>query len=218
MVRTTPTKQAIIDAALYLFHLNGFHATSIRDIAKKANVNPANIAYYFNNKQGLLEFCFTTYLEEYVQLMDMHISTMEKKGPQTCLLELIEAILQFHRKNYLAASFIHGEFSLNSVLNREVFSTYMTKEKYYFQSLLEAGIKARYFRAVPVTMYILQLKGLITAPIIHSQYAMEVLHVFPQEPYYTKKYSEEVARFLQETLFFSNNMPYRDTTPQPICF
>ena len=48
------TKQAIVEAALQLFLANGFDGTSIRDIAQKANTNPANIAYYFKNKNGLL--------------------------------------------------------------------------------------------------------------------------------------------------------------------
>ena len=38
MNRQTPTKQAIVDSAFHLFHLKGYHATSIRDIANKAKV------------------------------------------------------------------------------------------------------------------------------------------------------------------------------------
>ena len=43
------TKQIIVEAALQLFHTNGYDGTSIRDIALKAEINPANIAYYFKN-------------------------------------------------------------------------------------------------------------------------------------------------------------------------
>jgi AcrR family transcriptional regulator len=199
--RKTSTKQAIVDAALYLFHLKGYHATSIRDIASKAGINTANIAYYFKNKHGLLENCFTSYLEEYIDLMEKHINSLANNGAVRCLSEMVSEILDFQRQHFLAASFIHGEFSLDSNLNREILSTYLTKEKYFFQLLLEEGMKQQVFKKVSVAIYILQLKGILTAPILHSHYAMEVLHLFPQEIYYTQKYTEEVYEFLNATLF-----------------
>lgn len=206
MNRQTPTKQAIVEAALHLFHLKGYHATSIRDIANKAKVNTANIAYYFKNKQGLLEFCFISYLEEYLVVLESNMDQLEIKGPQECLMNLVKDILTFQRKNFLAARFIYGESSLDSNLNREIHSTYFTKEKSYFQYVLEQGIKGRYFQSVSIPMFMLQLKGLLTAPVLHTHYAMEVLHVFPQEAYYTNLYAEEVGRFLEDTLFITEDL------------
>ncbi len=46
-------KEKIISSALTLFADKGFHGTSIRDIAKNANVNLAAINYHFSNKQTL---------------------------------------------------------------------------------------------------------------------------------------------------------------------
>ncbi|WP_409302196.1 forespore capture DNA-binding protein RefZ [Peribacillus sp. SCS-155] len=201
MNQKNETKQAIVDAALYLFHLKGFHATSIRDIAGKAQVNTANIAYYFKNKHGLLEYCFICYLEEYIQLVESHVISLKDVGPIPCLLEMVSDILDFQRQHFLAASFIHGEFSLDSSLNRELLSTYLTKEKYYFQLLLEEGIKKGAFVRVPIPVFILQLKGLLTAPVLHSLYSMEVLHFFPQEMYYTQRYKDQVDKFLRSMLF-----------------
>lgn len=48
------TKQKVIDAAISLFNTKGYDGTSVRDIAKRADVNVANISYYFAGKQGLL--------------------------------------------------------------------------------------------------------------------------------------------------------------------
>lgn len=206
MNRQTPTKQAIVEAALHLFHLKGYHATSVRDIANKAKVNAANIAYYFKNKQGLLEYCFISYLEEYLLVLEQNMEQLELKGPRECLMNLVKDILSFQRKNFLAARFIYGESSLDSNLNREIHSTYFTKEKSYFQYVLEQGIKSRDFQSVSIPMFMLQLKGLLSAPVLHTHYAMEVLHVFPQEAYYTNLYTEEVGRFLEDTLFISEDL------------
>jgi AcrR family transcriptional regulator len=199
--RSTSTKEAILESALYLFHLKGFHATSVRDIAQKANVNSANIAYYFKNKQGLLEFCLTTYLEEYLELIERNIHSLEIAGPRNCLLALVAEILEFQRKNFLAAGFIYGESSLDSSLNREILSTYYMKEKFYLQMILEKGITEKVFQPVSIPLFILQLKGMLSAPIMHSNYAREVLYLFSNEPYYTAQYRDQLSTFLQFSLF-----------------
>ncbi|RID86481.1 TetR/AcrR family transcriptional regulator [Peribacillus asahii] len=201
MNRQTSTKQEILDAALYLFHLKGYHATSIRDIANKAKVNPANIAYYFKNKQGLLEYCFMFYLEKYIAVLERNVVMLEQKGPQQCLVDLVTDILEFQREYFLAARFIYGESALDTNLNREIHSTYFMKEKYYFQHLLDEGIKTRVFQSVSVPLYLLQLKSLLTAPVLHPNYATEVLYVFPQEAYYMNRFADEVKRFIEQTLF-----------------
>lgn len=48
----------IVDAAEHLFAEKGFHGTSVRDIAEKAQVNLAMISYYFGSKDQLLEAMF----------------------------------------------------------------------------------------------------------------------------------------------------------------
>jgi AcrR family transcriptional regulator len=58
------SKEEIVKAAISLFNSNGYAGTSIRDIAKEANVNSATIAYHFENKLGLLEYCFTYFFEQ----------------------------------------------------------------------------------------------------------------------------------------------------------
>jgi TetR/AcrR family transcriptional regulator len=49
-----PSKAELIDTAARLFAQQGFEATSLRAVARGADVTPAMIAYYFNDKAGLL--------------------------------------------------------------------------------------------------------------------------------------------------------------------
>ncbi|PLS14858.1 TetR family transcriptional regulator [Bacillus sp. M6-12] len=200
MKNSTSTKESIIEAALYLFHLKGFHAASIRDIAGRAGVNPANISYYFKNKHGLLEYCIVTYMEEYTALMNETVARAENIGSAACMFEMVHNILHFQRRHFLSARFIFGEFSLDSNLNREILSTYLAKERYYFEALIEHGIKTKAFRPVSVPSFILQLKGLLSAPLIHASYAAELLHIFSQEAYYTDQYAKQVNSFLKSSL------------------
>mgnify|MGYP003645494495 FL=1 len=68
-------KKALVKATIQLVNNNGFHATPMSKIAKMANVSPATIYLYFENKQDLLnqtyievkavytEYAFETYKE-----------------------------------------------------------------------------------------------------------------------------------------------------------
>ena len=68
-------RNALVKATISLVNNNGFHATPISKIAKMANVSPATIYLYFENKQDLvnkvyievkesfIDFAFETYHE-----------------------------------------------------------------------------------------------------------------------------------------------------------
>ncbi|WP_142786534.1 TetR/AcrR family transcriptional regulator [Changchengzhania lutea] len=47
-------RRALVDATISLVNNNGFHATPISKIAKMADVSPATIYLYFENKQDLV--------------------------------------------------------------------------------------------------------------------------------------------------------------------
>lgn len=60
---------------------NGFHGTSVRDIAAKATVNVSLISYYFKGKQGLLEYAVTQYYEAYLETIEACIEENESLTP-----------------------------------------------------------------------------------------------------------------------------------------
>jgi len=51
---STDTRADILDAARELFAQSGFERTTMRAVAERAGVDPALIAHYFGNKDGLL--------------------------------------------------------------------------------------------------------------------------------------------------------------------
>lgn len=55
-------KEHILIAAETLFADKGYEATSIRDIARRANVNIAMISYYFGSKEKLMEHLFKQHM------------------------------------------------------------------------------------------------------------------------------------------------------------
>lgn len=201
MKTTKPkTKEKIIEAAAYLFNTKGFDGTSVREIAKKANVNVANISYYFENKAGLLEYLVSSFLEGYTSVIEQAYIELDSRSARECLLILIRNIMHYQKEHSQLARFVLREITIDSVLIREVLTTYMTKEKYYIKSILETGIGQLEFRKIPITCTIMQLKGMLNMPYLHPQYMSEVLHVMPNETYFTEQYVKEIEKWVNTTI------------------
>jgi AcrR family transcriptional regulator len=193
------SKAAILKAAISIFNTKGFHGTTIREIAGKAKVNVANISYYFQNKEGLLEYCFMTYYENYLKELEKGMCDLDT-GAYHALKKVVENLMSFHYKNSDLARFIIRELSVDSQIVREMMSTYSIKEKYYFTQILEKGMLDREFNKININYFILQLKGLLSMPFLNSQYISEVLHIFPHEQYFADKYLKEIYRWLESAL------------------
>lgn len=193
------SKDTIVEAAISLFNTNGFHGTTVRDIAGKAKVNIANISYYFQNKNGLLEHCFTNYYEKYINELEKGLVELES-GAYASLKMVIGNILKFQCENIHLTRFVLRELSLDTQIVREMMSTYLVKERYYFTKIVEIGVARQEFKKVNANYFIIQLKGLLSMPFLNSQYLSEVLHVFPHEKYFADKYLQEIFEWLESVL------------------
>jgi len=60
-------RNALIKATIELVNNNGFHATPMSKIAKMANVSPATIYIYFENKQDLVNKTYVEVKEAYTK-------------------------------------------------------------------------------------------------------------------------------------------------------
>ena len=59
------TKQEILDAALELFSVQGYEATSISQLAEAVGIRKASLYSHFENKQAILDELMKTTLEQY---------------------------------------------------------------------------------------------------------------------------------------------------------
>lgn len=193
------SKAAIMDAAIFLFNTKGFNGTSVRDIAAKAEVNAANISYYFQNKNGLLENCFTVFFESYLEELEKGFSLLEY-GAEICLKAMVDNVLRFQCENIQLTRFILREMTIDSQVVREIMSTYHVKERYLFKKVLEKGMETGEFRNLSVQYIILQLKSLLSMPFLNPHYVTEVLHVLPYEQYFADKYSKEMSQWIKGTM------------------
>ena len=70
-------RNALIKATIELVNNNGFHATPMSKIAKMANVSPATIYLYFENKQDLLN---ETYIDVKAKYTAFAFETYDDKA------------------------------------------------------------------------------------------------------------------------------------------
>jgi len=207
MKEMSKSKKKVIDAAVSIFNSKGFNGTSVREIAQKANVNVALISYYFSGKKGLLELLMTSFLEQYIAILGEAFEKKDSLSAKAVLCDMVKSILEFESENHQLARLVHREITLDTMLVREIMSTYLTKEKYYFQTIIESGMKKREFRKLPIMITIMQLKGMLTMPYLHPQYMTEVLHLNPAEPYFVLKYFQEINKWIEEDLSLHNERP-----------
>lgn len=201
------TKQKVFDAAILIFNSKGYNGASVREIAEKANVNISLISYYFNGKKGLLEQLMTYFLETYITILGDSFAKRDVLSAKDVLREMVLNVLKYQCQNHQLARLVHREITLDSTLVREIMTTYLTKEKYFFQTIIEGGLKKNEFRKQPIMITIMQLKGMLTMPYLHPQYMVEVLHLNPTEPYFVSKYYREIDRWIEEDLSVHRERP-----------
>ncbi|MEH7418345.1 forespore capture DNA-binding protein RefZ [Neobacillus drentensis] len=198
-------KDAIVTAAISLFNSNGYSGTSVRDIAHLAKVNTATIAYYFNNKPGLLEYCFLHFFEQYINKIEEAYLSIDR-GAKECLKRIVADLLHYQCENSQLASFVYREMSMDSQVVREIMSTYSLKEKYYLQKIFERGFEWQEFTPHSIPYLIIQLKSLLMMPFMNTQYMREVLYIFPNEPFFEQKYLKDLHAWIDKTLSFEGQV------------
>lgn len=200
------SKDAIVTAAVSLFNTKGYNGTSIRDIAQEAKVNAANIAYYFDNKQGLLEYCLTIFFEKYMFELERGFSTLDL-GATKCLKNIAENLWKYQFDHNQLTRFVLREMSIDSQVVREILTTYYSKERYIFKTVIEKGIETKEFAPHSVQYLIIQFKGLLSMPFLSTQYLTEVLHVNPREHYFAEKYLQEIYQWIEGVICVPPHTP-----------
>ncbi|WP_062104241.1 forespore capture DNA-binding protein RefZ [Bacillus niameyensis] len=193
------TREVILEAAIALFNSKGFKGATIRDIAARANVNIANISYYFRGKQGLLEECLVRFFEPYLKCLDEEIVKLDKERADICLTRAIKKILQYQSENRLLARFVWREVTIDSQISREIISSYLMKERFYLKTMIQSALK-EHKTALPISMIVIQLKGMLMMPYVNSLYVAEVWGMNLNESYFIEKYHSTIHQWL-ESLF-----------------
>ena len=121
------TLKKIIKSAKHLFLENGFNGTSIRDIAKKANVQSSLIYHYFSNKVELWKTVKESLInsENFTSINDC----IKQDTFESFVKKLVEARFNIHASNpdmlkILDWQRLEKNSSLAGIKNQQNFASY----------------------------------------------------------------------------------------------
>ncbi|MBU1358991.1 MAG: TetR/AcrR family transcriptional regulator [Gammaproteobacteria bacterium] len=115
----SPTIRRLLLAGVDAFWRDGFHASSTRDIAKRAQRSPAAVYVHFKAKEDLL-FDIIRYLAEYL-LDRLRESAAEGGDPTEMLSRLVHAYVALPARTYKASLVANREFwSLTAAQQKQV--------------------------------------------------------------------------------------------------
>lgn len=126
----------ILETAEKLFAENGFDGTSVRQIAKSAEVNIAMISYYFGSKEKLLESLLLFRMSDFKMQLESVISS--NKPYLETLDAIIALIVQRVHRNRRTHKIINFEYS-NSCRKID-FESYLEQKKDNLK-VIEAFVK-----------------------------------------------------------------------------
>jgi len=168
----------VLDAALELFIDNGFAATRVEDIARKAGISKGSVYLYFPSKQALIEGLVQRAITPLAANAIMMATSFEG-DPRT----LITLVL-----NMIAARFADGQvLAIPKLIMREAVSfpeiALMYRDQVLknampvFEGMIEKGVNEGYFRKVDPELTIRSIMG----PIITHLLLSEIFAIEPRD-------------------------------------
>ncbi|MFB5663900.1 forespore capture DNA-binding protein RefZ [Alteribacillus sp. HJP-4] len=188
-----------MEAAALLFNSKGFHGTSVREIAAKAKMNVSLVSYYFGGKHGLLERLMVEFLEGYIKKLEEAIKSKHENALEK-LLDMTYKGLDYLQDKHLRSRFVLREMTLDSMLIREITTTYLMKEKHLYSIVLKMGVQERVFSSVAPQWAFMHIRGMVIMPFLHPQYIREVFHLQPQEQHFMAIYKKEIRKWVTNAL------------------
>lgn len=107
----SPTIRRLLVAGVECFWRDGFHASSTRDIAKRAKLSPAAVYVHFSSKEDLLLTIILAVAERLRDQLRELASSDPDGNPTELLKRLVHAYVAFPARMYKASLVANREFT-----------------------------------------------------------------------------------------------------------
>ncbi|MGL2964367.1 TetR/AcrR family transcriptional regulator [Flavobacterium sp. RSB2_4_14] len=189
----------ILQVAEKLFAEVGFDGTSIRDIAKVANINIAMISYYFGSKEKLLE-ALVLYR---ISGMSLQLETLNQENisPIEKIERLITYYIQQINTNRCIYQILHFELSSKKrEINLDAFTTVKNNNLKLLENIVKEGQAQGIFKS---NINVVLIPPLIIGSLIHihmnKKYYQELLEL-KNEADYENYILTELTQHIQKTI------------------
>jgi len=148
----------LMDAAVDAFADKGFHATSTRDIAARAQMSPAGVYVHFASKQDLLfQLCRRGHV------LALGVVTTARQGansPRAQLVAIVSAFARWHAEQFRTARIVQYEFPHLTPEHRDEVMTLRKQIDAVVRDVIQAGVASGDFDVPDVAMTTLALQSL----------------------------------------------------------
>jgi AcrR family transcriptional regulator len=147
-----------MNAAVDAFADKGFHATSTRDIASRAQMSPAGVYVHFASKEDLL---FQLCRRGHVMALGVVATARESADtPPAQLAAIVSAFARWHAEQFRTARIVQYEFPHLSAEHRTEVMTLRKQIDSVVRDVLQAGVASGEFDVPDVAMTTLALQSL----------------------------------------------------------
>lgn len=147
-----------MDAAVDAFADRGFHATSTRDIAARANMSPAGVYVHFASKEDLLfELC------RHGHVLALEVVNTARQSATTApaqIVAIVSAFARWHAEQFRTARIVQYEFPHLTPGHREEVMTLRRQIDDVVRDVLRAGAASGDFDISDAAMTTLALQSL----------------------------------------------------------
>ncbi|MDP4283408.1 MAG: TetR family transcriptional regulator [Bacteroidota bacterium] len=154
-------REIILDSAIKLFSTKGFEGTSVREIAKEAEVNVAMINYYFLSKEKLFE-SVVEYKASFLKGVFNELINKNTLSPIEKIDIIIDHIIERKFCNREFYHLLHRELSLEHRPQlRDAISDILLKNMIPVKAIIQNGINEGVFRSVDIELTLTTVIGTI---------------------------------------------------------
>lgn len=189
----------ILQVAEKLFSEHGFDGTSVRDIAKKADINIAMISYYFGSKEKLLETLIINRISDL--RLEMENILKEDLSPFEKIDKLIELYIKRINKNRGMYQIIHFEIaSQKREINCQSFNEVKKYNLQVLKDIIEEGqIKGKFAKDINVALIPPTIMGTYFHFQMNKPFYSDLFNLKTQEDH-DKYIDTELTNHIQKTI------------------
>ena len=170
-LKLTEKQIEILQSAEKIFSDKGVDATSVRDIAKLAEINIAMISYYFGSKQKLVESLFLWRLYLLNQELQKTVENTDL-DPYQKLVYFLSTYMQRIMSNHAFHRIMVREYSKNDsfIFIDEAITDLKMSNLDFINKAIEEGFKQNIFlRKVPAEVIIMSVIGPISYIVLNDK-------------------------------------------------
>jgi AcrR family transcriptional regulator len=192
-------KDHILDVAEELFSTNGFDGVSVRDLAKKADINIAMISYYFGSKENL-----------YVSILERKMITIRQDiqsafpnggGAWDKLSYIIDNYVDRMVEN---RRFMNIVFTELGTIQRENISNFLRSRfvdnQNAFREIIQQGIADGEFRKVDPQLTIVSIIGPLKLYVSNPMMVQKLLNEESEEAAYSQLHRDRMKAHLKDMI------------------